>query len=394
MSILTADALTVDLHEADSYPSEADPFPSEFSPEPTISAIAPESRPAERMAGPKGAYEFQLPEPDAPDELFRRRYLTRGNAWQISAETGVGKSVFVYQGAVLWANGLPFLGFEPCRPLRILVIQAENDDGECAEIMNGIALGCRLTPEQRAAASRNVVFYRFKGGVVGAHLMMILRTLLERHRPDLLVLDPFSAFFDGDLAPRDVSRFYRQELRPLLEDFSVGCLVVHHFGKPPGVPAGRQVRFDNQHAYAGAGAAEQANFCRAVVSISATKDPHIFRIHYGKRGSRLPRRPSFVIQGENPTAPFWRELPEDEASSDTTSPNSVVAKLLNKIPPGQRIRKKEARCLFSEMGATRSAWESALEHAITQGYFVEEDVKQGKTKVRWMVRTSSPEAKP
>ena len=269
------------------------------------------------------------------------------------------------------------------------MVQAENDDGENAQINAGIAKGCELTPEQVETANLKVKFYRFKGGVTGLDLDSSLRALLQKEKPDLLILDPFAAFFDGELGPKDVSQFYRQFLRPMMEDFSIGCLVVHHFGKPLGVGGGKQVQFTNEHAYDGAGAAEQANFCRAIVSIRATKKPGVFQLHYGKRGGRLPRRPEFIVQSDDPTTPFWRELPLGECPAGPADPVSLTAKLLERVPPGERIRKSEARLLYKDMGCQKRLWESVLEQVLVAGYFIDEDQKVGKTRVRWMVRTSA-----
>ena len=68
-----------------------------------------------------------------PDELLKNRYLCKGGGALWVAQTGIGKSSAELQAAILWAIGRPFFGIAPARPLKSLIIQAENDDGDLAE---------------------------------------------------------------------------------------------------------------------------------------------------------------------------------------------------------------------------------------------------------------------
>ncbi|MBE7499066.1 MAG: AAA family ATPase [Verrucomicrobiales bacterium] len=77
-----------------------------------------------------------------PNELIMQRFLYRGALCLILGPTGVGKSSFLMQLAIHFAVGQPLFGIAPGsayheRGLRVLLIQAENDDGDLAEMRDG-----------------------------------------------------------------------------------------------------------------------------------------------------------------------------------------------------------------------------------------------------------------
>ena len=82
-----------------------------------------------------------------PTELLKQRYLCQGGGLLLVGPTGHGKSSLAMQFMIKWALGQPVLGFEPARPLKSLLIQAENDDGDLAEMKSGVFNGLNLSPE-------------------------------------------------------------------------------------------------------------------------------------------------------------------------------------------------------------------------------------------------------
>src|SRR5258708_3363855 len=79
-----------------------------------------------------------------PEEtLLGNRWLCRGGGALIVAPSGQGKSVLTAQASILWACNKPPFGIKPSRPLRSLILQAEDDDGdmqEMGEIINHLGL--------------------------------------------------------------------------------------------------------------------------------------------------------------------------------------------------------------------------------------------------------------
>ena len=65
-----------------------------------------------------------------PAELLRYRFLCRGSGLLLVGPTGIGKSSLEMQFMILWALGREAFGIRPKGPLRSLLVQAENDDGD------------------------------------------------------------------------------------------------------------------------------------------------------------------------------------------------------------------------------------------------------------------------
>ena len=60
--------------------------------------------------------------------------------------SGIGKTSASVQQDLLWSVGLPAFGIAPARPLKILTIQAEDDDGDLSEIVSGIKSSLKFAP--------------------------------------------------------------------------------------------------------------------------------------------------------------------------------------------------------------------------------------------------------
>src|SRR5581483_3204497 len=97
------------------------------------------------------------PDDDANALLGRYRYLCRGGALVISGATGIGKSSIAFQSAVHWALGRDFLGIPCTRPLKALIIGAEDDEGDIGEVRDSIFAAMKLTAAEVAAVKTRVI---------------------------------------------------------------------------------------------------------------------------------------------------------------------------------------------------------------------------------------------
>ena len=116
----------------------------------------PASAPATALLT-KNLLAFERPKPGDDSELLQTRYLCRGGGMLICGATGIGKSSLAIQLAMLWAIGKGAFGLVPPRPLKVLIIQAENDDGDIAEFRDGVCAGYNFSASEMMQASNNVV---------------------------------------------------------------------------------------------------------------------------------------------------------------------------------------------------------------------------------------------
>jgi len=68
--------------------------------------------------------------PDPEKILLGNRFLCKGGAMTLVGPSGIGKSSTNVQMDISWAQGKSAFGVQPARPLKLLTIQAENDDGD------------------------------------------------------------------------------------------------------------------------------------------------------------------------------------------------------------------------------------------------------------------------
>ena len=142
--------------------------------------------------------ELVAPTPNDQAELLRHRYLCRGGGLLLVGPTGIGKSSFSIQAMILWAIGRAAFGIKPARPLKSLLIQAENDEGDLAEMRDGVIAGLNLTDAEKQSAMANVIVAREDSRTGMMFFAGTVRPLLAEHRPDLLWIDPALSYLGAE----------------------------------------------------------------------------------------------------------------------------------------------------------------------------------------------------
>ena len=279
---------------------------------------------------------FELPPKHDPDELLKHRFLCRGGAMLLVGPTGIGKSSFVMQGAIRWSMGQEFFGIQAAAPMKILMVQAENDDGDIAEMRDGVYRGLKASgqlkdEDQDVIAGQIAVVC--EDSRTGREFGASLDRLLGYWKPDLVIIDPALAYLGGDaLKQADVTLFCRNILNPLIHRHRCGLILVHHTNKPPkGEEKGEWKAGDL--AYLGQGAADWANWARAVVAIRAKGSHSVYELCLGKRGRRTgwkdkDGKPLFVkdIAHARETGMICWRSPDDAEALDAATPKGAAEK--------------------------------------------------------------------
>ena len=258
-----------------------------------------------------------------PNCLIGARWLCRGGSCVFVAQSGIGKSSLMTQAAFTWGLGLPLFGIAPLRPLRSLIIQAENDLGDIAEQAQGVFAGMGLDPFE-GRAKIDEIFERVKFHRDTVHtsdrFCATLAKLIEKHSPDLVWIDPLLSFLGGDVSKQEVcSKFLRNGLNPIAEATGVTFMIIHHTGKPPKDAKALSGWTANDYAYLGAGSSELTNWARAVCVITQTSDDNTYLLQLAKRGGRAgatdehgnPTTKVHLAQATDGTI-FWKQIGEPE----------------------------------------------------------------------------------
>lgn len=271
--------------------------------------------------------ELQTPEyGNDPSELIKCRFLYRKGILLIIGPTGIGKSSFIMQFIIYLAVGKSLFGIAVGEiyqesGMRILLIQAENDDFDLAEMRDGVLMGCKeLTTDDITRAQERILTVTITDQT-GPEFARTLEGLLKTEGPfDLVVVDPAFAYIAGDSnSNQDVKAFMRNQINPILHRQDVGMILVHHTNKPL---RGREKEgwAGSDYAYLGSGAAEWINPCRAALAIRSLGSDFVFELRAAKRGRRLgwrdaacvPTNHQYIAHHGEPGVICWRSATDAE----------------------------------------------------------------------------------
>lgn len=337
--------------------------------------------------------DFQYPHPHDTSTLLGNRYLSRGDGAILSGTSGIGKSSLTLLLAVLWALGRPALGIEPSGPLRSLIIQSEDSDGDVAEVWQSIVHSLNLTPSEITQV-RSMVLVVSDRTSRGLAFHRKLKDHIAAFTPDMVWINPLQAFLDGDItASQDLGRFLREQLNSLNDPPRFAYVLIHHTTKPA-TGKDRAERLWHEVMYDMAGGAELINWARAILSLRPAAAEGDFNLVLAKRGRRagltkeiieglIPRteprtviglrhaKGTMPVPGHAKPVPvlMWEERPADVAPDEPkepkggrptkyeyndyrtlmpakSSPGLPVAQLYNRLIPNGAIEKKNLHNLL------------------------------------------------
>jgi hypothetical protein len=217
------------------------------------------------------------------------RWACKGHGGWLIGPSGVGKSSLMLQLGVSFACGKSSWGVTPVRPLRVLIIQAENDKGDLAEMARGIESGLKVgefTDEIAHGLISKNVRVRSVTGKIGQDFCGWLKRQIVDFRADLVLVDPLLSFAGIDVSRQDqTTQFCRVWLDPVLRETGAVLLSVHHTGKPRKESKGGSVPSIYDLMYEGIGSSELVNWARFVMLLQPCGDGN-FRLVFAKRGNR------------------------------------------------------------------------------------------------------------
>lgn len=229
-----------------------------------------------------------------PNNVLGNRWLCRGSSLVIVGQSGVGKSSLCMQLMILWALGLPAFNILPERPLRSLLIQAENDAGDLAEMYQGVRDGMKLTAEQERLLEDRIIIYRDTTHT-GEGFTSLARRLVQRHQPDMAWADPLLNYIGDDISEqRVIAEFCCNRLNAIAIETGVIWCLLHHTGKPSKDPKATEHWTASDLAYSGLGSSALVNWSRETAVLLRVKTPDgqppTFQLSMTKRRKRAGLR--------------------------------------------------------------------------------------------------------
>ena len=167
--------------------------------------------------------------PIKPRDIFMKYWLEREGLTFLASEHKTGKSILALNVAISLALGRDFLDFEIPSARKVLLVQQEISDpamkdriekmiksGLKGELANLIILTRR---EQTLKLSR-------------PQDREILDKIVQDRKIDLIIFDPFATFHEKNEQANAEMSVILDYFAELMKKYSVGILVIHHFGKP------------------------------------------------------------------------------------------------------------------------------------------------------------------
>lgn len=326
---------------------------------------------------------------DQEAELIRHRFLCKAGSMLLVGPTGVGKSVLLMQLMYRWAVGMSFLGIEPARPLRSIIYNAENDTEDMQEMLRSCNGMSDFTEEMRLEAKRNIIVVNNRR-LAGDEFIDDLRMRAEKHRPDLVSIDPLLHYGGLDVSKQgEVSAFLRNKLGPVLEAGKFAAVLVCHTNKPrnsdrPAAP--------HEMAYSATGSAEWANYARSVLVLEPV-DGQVFKLVAGKRGRRLRWKENgepVVVQNikwaKQDGCLLWEtatgeELAEAKANKRKTGLVPSWQMALGIFPDDAGLTTKEVQTAFVSNHWDRNCYPDVLAGLIRDGELVQVETRQRNAKI-------------
>ena len=203
-----------------------------------------------------------------PSCLIGNRWLCRESSLLISGQSGIGKSSLTMQFAIVCASGGEFFGIKVHRPLKTMIIQAENDLGDLAEQFQGVISGLRLSGETRKIMMDNLLMTT-NLNTTGWNFLTYLRRQIQANTPDVVIIDPLFSFAGFDLSNQEqTSNFLRQGLHPIQKQHGTIIVAVHHATKPRSDTPKNGNASLMERAYSSHGSAELINYFREVMVLT------------------------------------------------------------------------------------------------------------------------------
>lgn len=221
-----------------------------------------------------------------PNNILGNRWLCKGGSLLIVGQSGTGKSSLMMQAAVHWALGRDFFGIKPVKPLRSIILQAENDALDCGESLQDVVAGAYLDSAEIAQLKEHLAIYRDTVST-GTAFTAALKALIIEHKADIVFVDPLLSFAGIDVSDQEqASKFLRHDLAPILLETGAVLVAMHHTGKPKS-SSDKEGHTVADLAYAGLGSSEFTNYFREVaVLFRCQGEEPIYKFGLTKRRGR------------------------------------------------------------------------------------------------------------
>jgi len=314
-----------------------------------------------RGNSPIGYFKKKITEDDV---LLGDGFLEREGAVLLAGPSGIGKSSIAMQMGCCWACGQPAFLFAPPREISVVMMQHEDSQNDLVRqsaIVDHLGLNKNLIEKN--------FWIETVRGQIGSDAVKIMSELVQWRRAHLLILNPLTAYHDGDISQnKDNVRFLYSELGRLLSERRIGLFAFHHKGKPPRRGGGKNNQEDVYHEimYDVLGGSVLTNFFRGIITVSPIPNSSIYKFTVAKRfeQSGWPVSSQQYKWCEDRSKRLW--VPASVAETENAHKGSAktLENLYELTPVFGSIPKNTFEMAAMEKGFTRRDYRGLLAQAL------------------------------
>ena len=176
--------------------------------------------------------EFSALDIEVPTEYWGDKFIFQRARVLMIGKPKIGKSHWLGAFATAAATGTEFMGKSFPRPLKVMWLQAEIIEAYITERVNLYLTPYETQSEYIDALGENlIVSGRLRKNLLKDSDIDMVSEEIAFHKPDIVMLDPFINFFDGEEnSNADIHKLLGRVDR-LIELHNVCFIIAHHTGK-------------------------------------------------------------------------------------------------------------------------------------------------------------------
>jgi hypothetical protein len=310
---------------------------------------------------------------DPETNLLGNRWLTREGSLFIVAPSGHGKSSFCIQCMVHWAIGRAAFGFKPSRPLRILLLESEDDDAELKSFAQ-VLRTMKLSESNWELLHANTRI-EFRRDLTGNRFFDAADQFLTQFPCDIFMVNPLTGFCTDQLTDEaKMADFLRTRLNALMVKHHCAPIIVAHMPKTQ--VAGLADKEWYEWMYSLSGCVTLTNWARAILVFVPSKIRGTYRFITAKRPAQ-----SGWIQPEYYFAHSKKSLEVNDETFDIIEWVPASEAQIKEAAPPEKQRKihPTMELIHSNMSQledySRESWRTWLKESFNVGRHCADDFR-------------------
>jgi len=217
---------------------------------------------------------------DPKTNLLGNRWLTSEGSLFVVAPSGHGKSSFCIDCMIYWAIGRIAFGFKPSRPLKILMIESEDDDADNKAFVQVIRK-LKLTQTEMDMLHENTRI-EFRRDISGNRFFEALDQFLEQFQADIVIINPLTGFCTVELKDETgMNDWLRNKLNTVMVKHHCAPMIVAHM--PKGQVQNLKDKEWYEWMYVLSGCTVLTNWARAILVFVPSKVRGVYKFITAKR---------------------------------------------------------------------------------------------------------------